>query len=103
MVLQNAVSRADLLVGVQHALRAATQSFVSCNICYVTRAPEVVLGAELYTEAVDMWAIGCILVRSDFKVEVSEYQCSYLRFYVTCTALYQTYGGKPCRSNVLHL
>lgn len=25
------------------------------------RAPEVLLGAEQYTEAVDLWSVGCIL------------------------------------------
>lgn len=27
---------------------------------FISRAPEILLGQETYTEAVDMWAVGCI-------------------------------------------
>ena len=28
--------------------------------CLVCRAPEIFLGQDTYTEAIDMWAVGCI-------------------------------------------
>ena len=29
--------------------------------CYALRAPEILLGLETYTEAIDMWSVGCIM------------------------------------------
>ena len=31
------------------------------KVTLICRAPEIMLGLETYTEAIDMWSVGCIM------------------------------------------
>lgn len=31
------------------------------GVCLCCRAPEILLGLDKYTEAIDMWSVGCIM------------------------------------------